>query len=370
MQCPTSLSSSNLCVLGNSSVVTGGHLPLTSFPRMTLPNGRERVQRLTYLAEVRNRLLRPLDPAYNSDQTPGFRSASHIRFSKIFFLNDVYFSPLSAVQLLFSTNSDPDDYNSTRSRYRAACSIDFVRAVMFYDSFVVRDSEGFGMGLMFYPFFATSGKGTSRSDVRQQKDSVRVRSCWGGMAAFDATIFQSSTPGNSSLSGLNVQFRGSNESFWEAAECCLLFADTEAQFGLPDYHNGTGVFINPYIRVAYTSTTWAWLPFFQRYERMFEYLQYIVSTIGYPEFNPRRNHEGGELVQERVWVSDTRLAENGSFELVTRTARPGGFCGQRRMFVMKENLEDANIKGMGKNWQKIPVPTGWWKWNLQQIVQD
>lgn len=71
--------------------------------------------------------------------------------------------------------------------------------------------------------------------------------------------------------------------------------------------------MNPFVRVAYTSTTWAWLPFFQRFERIFEYLQYIVSWIGYPEFNPRRTHERGVMVQEKVWVSDTRLAVNGSF---------------------------------------------------------
>lgn len=294
---------------GNSSVVRGAHLPLDSFPKVHLPNGKDRVQRLTYLSEVRNHLFGPLNPSFAGVDfnTTGFRSVLGMHFDKILFLNDVFFSPLDAVQLLFSTNS---------GKYRAACAVDFVRSVMFYDSFVVRDTEGYGMGLMFYPWFSTAGSATSRNDVRRETDAVRVRSCWGGMASFDAAVFQisdanfepSSQNANSSqaLSQSSsptpaVRFRGSNEPFWEAAECCLIFADIETQQGRPSLENGTGVVINPYIRVAYTKTTYEWLPFFQRFEHIFEYLQFIVSKIGYPEHNPRRLHEAGEMVEEVVW---------------------------------------------------------------------
>jgi hypothetical protein len=349
-----------------------------------LPNGEDRVQRITYLSEVRNRLLLPLDPSVTQENAnaTGFRSAVDMHFDKILFLNDVFFSPLDAVQLLFSTNS---------GEYRAACAVDFVRGVIFYDSFVVRDTEGYGIGLMVYPWFSAAGTATSRKDVRRGTDAVRVRSCWGGIASFDAAVFRTSdasleqssrntnnppVPSQSGSPTLALHFRGSNEAFWEAAECCLIFADIETQDGRPSLENGTGVVINPYIRVAYTKTTYAWLPFYQRFERIFEYLQFIVSKIGYPEHNPRRLHEAGEMVDDVVWLTAQQLhdskvshhpsskmvatpfeeASQAAFSFVHRQAAPGGFCGQRRMFVMKEDLESANTDGTGKNWENIRVP--------------
>ena len=344
---------------------------------MPLPNGQARVQRIEYLAEARNRLLRPLDPAYAGDETPGFQSIVDLPFDKILFLNDVFFSPLDAAQLLFSTND---------GAYRAACAIDFIHGVMFYDTFVVRDTEGYGMGVMFYPWFSTAGSRQSREDVRSEKDAVRVRSCWGGMAAFEASVFRpgpdptshQSLPSTPVATGRQsdvspvqsspavLQFRGSGEPFWEAAECCLIFADMELAHGAPNYTGDTGVFINPYIRVAYTQLTFNWLHFYRRFERSFEYLQSIVSWIGYPEYNPRRTHEPGAVLEEVAWeVPRANGAEDpdntrrkAHFSHVQRVARPGGFCGQRRMFVMKQDVEKANTAGAGKNWEKVPVPWG------------
>jgi hypothetical protein len=119
----------------------------------------------------------------------------------------------------------------------------------------------------------------------------------------------------------------------------------------------------------FAKTTYEWLPFYQRFEHIFEYLQFIVSKIGYPEHNPRRLHEPGEMVEEVVWsttqqrhdsrasghlpsnVVATPLEEASQpwFALLHRQAAPGGFCGQRRMFVMKEDIENANTDGGGKN---------------------
>jgi hypothetical protein len=52
-----------------------------------------------YLSEVRNHLLRPLDTpvARENNNAIGFRSAVDLHFDKILFLNDVFFSPLDAV---------------------------------------------------------------------------------------------------------------------------------------------------------------------------------------------------------------------------------------------------------------------------------
>jgi amino acid transporter len=70
------------------------------------------------------------------------------------------------------------------------------------------------------------------------------------MASFDAAVFRTSDANiepssqtvNSSQSlsessnpTLAVRFRGSNESFWEAAEYCLIFADIETHYGRPSW---------------------------------------------------------------------------------------------------------------------------------------
>lgn len=360
-------------MLGESSIVTGAHLPLSDFSKVRLPNGEERVQRITYLSEVRNQLLRPLDPVYAaSNTTNGFRSASHIHFDRILFLNDVYFNPVDALQLLFSTNG---------GNYRAACAADFIHGPLYYDTFATRDYDGYRNGLMLYPWFAPIGSSISRNDVRRQTDAVRVRSCWGGLAAFEASIFRPAREQKfhceSESSCSPLRFRGSNEPFWEAAECCLIFADIEAQHGRSDR-----IFVNPYVRVAYTKRNFDLIPFFRRFERFFEYMQYVNSKIAYPNINRRRTHEAGEWVDELVWQdalvgpakststlrgheysSDNNLttkaiAKTGHWSTVKRQANPGGFCGQRSMFVMKNNLEETNenIKEQGRNWDKIPVP--------------
>ncbi|WEW61701.1 hypothetical protein PRK78_007193 [Emydomyces testavorans] len=339
-------------LLCNSSIVTGDHLPLSQFPTVILPNGERRTKRIAYLAEVRNRALKPLDPSYSPRKnTNGFQSTS-AKFDKILFLNDVYFSPIDAAQLLFSTNAD----SSGRARYRAACAIDFTSIFKFYDTFVVRDTEGNHIGTPFFPWFSTAGKSESRRDVLDGKDAVRVRSCWGGMVAFDAHAFQRPSASFEGTHALSLRFRHEPEPFWEAAECCLLFADMEQQLGMPAPNHGSGVFINPYIRVAYSPTTWEWMRSFWRYERVFTNFQYIVNTVFYRSYNPRRLHNPGQLVKEKVWVTDTQKPQRGSFQMLERLAAPGGFCGQRAMFVMQKDVEAANSNGSGKNWEEIEAP--------------
>ncbi|EAS27831.3 uncharacterized protein CIMG_09035 [Coccidioides immitis RS] len=337
-------------LLCNSSIVTGDHIPLSQFPTVTLPNGEERTKRIAYLAEVRNRVLRPLDPSYNpGSDANGFRRTS-TKFDKVLFLNDVYFSPIDAVQLLFSTNADPGG----RARYRAACAVDFISPVKFYDTFVVRDAEGHSIGTPFFPWFSTAGEGQSREDVLAGKDSVPVRSCWGGMAAFDAKTFQ--RPQSSETLELLLPFRHDPEPFWEAAECCLIFADIEQHLGTPDPEKASGVFINPYIRAAYSRRTWEWLPFVRRYERIFNNFQRIGSAYGYPRYNPRRLHEPGQLVKQKVWVTDAQRPLKGSYQEFERLASAGGFCGERTMFVMQRDVAKANTNGGGKNWKEIQAP--------------
>lgn len=370
-----------LTAAGNSSIVSGAHVSLDTLPSIVLPSGEVRVKRLTYLTEVRNRLLRPLDDP-STDTNGDNVTFTSIRYDKILFLNDVYFDPVDALQLLFSTNLD---LVTSRTNYRAACAADFVRGAMFYDTFVVRDLEGYGMGLMFFPWFTGKGQAESRSDVLAEKDAVRVRSCWGGMAAFDASPFLRSdvrtgaavanrtavTPrGQKSALSPPLRFRHQTETYWEASECCLIHADlaTWADMSTND------IFLNPYVRVAYSATTWKWLSFFQRYERGFRMLQTLISIVGYPEYNPRRLEREGQVSRQWRWDFDrdeyngermrsTKPGEivgpgavDGQWKYTEEHATPGGFCGQRRLFVMVRNISAANRGATGRNWEKGPFP--------------
>jgi hypothetical protein len=183
-------------------------LDLLQLPHITTPSGDERVKRIVYLAEARNRALRPLDETSE-------------KFDRVLFLNDLAFDPLDALQLLFSTNLDPE--NDHKPRYRAACAVDFINPFKFYDTYATRDLEGYSMGLPFFPWFSNPGSGQSRKDVLAGKDAVPVRSCWGGMVAFDAQFFQ---PGETA--GPKVEVAGSSlparfralqdvDLFWDAS---------------------------------------------------------------------------------------------------------------------------------------------------------
>lgn len=316
---------------------------------------------------MRNTALRPLDPHYDpsgelSIREDGFQHAP-ITYDRILFINDVYFSPLSALHLLFSTNLDPA---TGRASYQAACAADFKGYAMFYDTFVVRDLEGFGMGLRFYPWFTPSGKAESRGDVLAGKDAVRVRSCWGGMVALDAAPFQ-----QPQLTGVVartlptdvIRFRHEPELFWEASECCLVHADMAARRPSAGTSGDTGIYLNPFIRVAYKPVTYAWIPFITRYERFFAILQYVYSRIFYPEYNPRREDRAGETVPRTVWQYDPPSpggrvnSTHGAFRETQVQATPGGFCGQKRLFVILD-IHNGTNKGGRKNWEKIAVPAG------------
>ncbi|KAF2813561.1 uncharacterized protein BDZ99DRAFT_507466 [Mytilinidion resinicola] len=369
----------------NTSIVASDHMNLNSFPTVTIPaTGEARTKRLLYLAEVRNRAILPLQSGPSittwAASHPIFNSAASTRFDRVLFLNDI-FKPVDAVQLLFSTNE---------GKYDAAFAIDFVAGITLYDTFVIQDTEGF----------------TSRNDVLSQTDAVRVRSCWSGMAAFDTTVFQpippptispaSQTSGQykqdpvsgdtkiSSLSLPGLTFHSITEPFFEESECCLLSADLEIRraaiyntlFPSSSPQSdarplSTGVFIKPYIRVAYSSATWAWLPTTRRYERAFQFLQYLISKILMPEYNYRRTHAAGTMVGECIWVPASLGAEErrgllrrwrgsnwmrGTLEVQRRVADVGGWCRRKRMFVMKGDLSEANQDGWGKNWEEVEPP--------------
>ena len=309
---------------------------------MTFNSGARQMKRIAMLAEVRNRAL---DPLYDLPQA----------FDKLLYVNDVIFDPIDAAQLLLSTNRG----TSGKANYLAACAIDFINPFKFYDTYASRDLEGYSMGVPFYPWFSSAGHARSRRDVLAESDAVRVKSCWGGMVAFDAQYFQgrktdsNGKPQNKTV----VRFRSSDETYWEASECCLIHADLAVAANRVSLDRDAGIYVNPYIRTAYDESTYAWLPYVRRPEYLFAYAQAFVNWIaGLPFSNPRRKHRPGQHVNQWVWddmatptQSVTTLAQ-GAWSNITRIAKPGGFCGLRQLAVMTN-------RPSGPRWTLLDVPS-------------
>ncbi|KAF2003117.1 glycosyltransferase family 69 protein [Amniculicola lignicola CBS 123094] len=350
----------------NSSIVYED-LDLATLPRITLPNGETRLRRIAFLAEVRNRALTPIDTA-------------GVAFDRILYINDVNFDPIDAAQLLLSTNVDA----SGRANYGAACAVDFINPFKFYDRFATRDIDGYNMGIPFYPWFTSAGSATSRSDVIAGTDAVRVRSCWGGMAAFEAKWFQDFTklndpsppPNNTQLATppaptdpnevlakTPLRFRVEQENFWEASECCLINADlTYLRTGhaLPA---DAGIYMNPYIRVAYSPTVLSWLSLTRRPERLYSLVHDILNhAVNFPNYNPRQGEEPGKKIREGVWKYDdparaflpnaTVADRQGQWVDEERVSHVGGFCGGRFLLVMNDDAKEGESK-----WGKILAPS-------------
>lgn len=434
-----------LTTTGNSSMLSE-HLPTQSLPHVTLPTGEKYVKRIAFLAEVRNRAMKPLE----DPESP----ASRVKFDKILYINDVVFKPADAANLLFSTNVD----DSGTAQYRAACAVDFKNPFKFYDTFATKDLEGHSIGLPFFPWFSQAGNEYSRKDVLNQKDAVRVRSCWGGMVAFDAKYFQadpsstvkiadqvsasthSSTPTSQAKSattvtdanlnwhwtatGIDVQvtsiptpeatqdgnmnwhwaatdqasdlipsptstdvhrdgnlnwnlataypgtsgefarsvahpqlpkrFRAELDPYWDSSECCLIHADIQEPRG-EDPSAPTGIYINPFVRVAYDTNTLSWLAFTRRFESLYPIVHRILNyCVGIPGYNPRRTEEAGQIVTDRVFVYDREQSNktgtvSGGFQDVERVALAGGFCGSRMLLALPDDSS-------GGSWFRTEAP--------------
>ncbi|KAL2064410.1 hypothetical protein VTL71DRAFT_4904 [Oculimacula yallundae] len=411
-----------------------------------LPGGERRVKRIAWLAALRNKVLEPLyHPSSSSSSSPGSQTQGNspqYKPTKVLFLNDVFFNPSSALRLLFGTKLHP---STGLTDYKAVCAADFVsRGWKYYDTFATRDTEGYGIGVPIFPWFVRDGEGVSRRDVLQGRDAVRVKSCWGGMVAFKGSYFwgpgegkgsevqahpklpDSSPPKRSSardaaavksvaaqngigIPNLPLSFRSEPEPFWDSSECCLIHADIMALPDLPsslsssssppavDPHD-TGIYLNPFVRTSYTSSTHQSIPLAQRFERLLSPIQRVLNYLAHmPVWNARRTEREGMKVGARVWVSRkggkggvggedvesvvgwaeggfegdvggggdnlTRIgkvkqkreekrigkrevlgkvqskeywAEQGFYVDYERTARRGGYCGVRQLLVMKE----------------------------------
>ncbi|KFY30751.1 hypothetical protein V493_01697 [Pseudogymnoascus sp. VKM F-4281 (FW-2241)] len=366
-------------------------IDLDSLPHITLSGGEQRTKRITFLAEVRNKALEPLNTL---DKT----------FDKVLFINDVFFSAADAARILWGTNVNAHGV----AEYKAACAMDFVNSWKYYDTFATRDFEGYSMGLPIYPWFSSEGNAVSRKDVLAGSDAVRVKSCWGGMVAFDARYLQHNISSTTKASATReevkdltarkveppqvpIRFRSEPEPFWDSSECCLIHADIMAAtpFQAPSKEvnktYGDGIFVNPHVRVTYDASTRNYLWLAQRFERLFRGPQSIINGIAkLPRYNYRRAEAEGDIVDDREWIPQTASGtrrevggdsscqvsemassrvkrgtpgggkgkvywdKKGHYVDVKREATRGGYCGVRSLLVLKES------KGEGEgNWDTM-----------------
>ncbi|KAG9246782.1 cryptococcal mannosyltransferase 1-domain-containing protein [Calycina marina] len=347
-------------------------IKLTIIPHTTLPSGEERIKRIAFLAEVRNKAIEPLSKA----EKP---------YDKLLFINDVVFDPRDATRLLWGTNVNKNG----KADYKAACGTDFITSWKYYDTYATRDAEGFSIGIPIFPWFANAGThAQSRRDVLAGRDAVGVKSCWGGIVAFDGRYFQQPakqsavTPGTSTLP---LRFRSEPDPLWDASECCLIHADILALPAFPGQTFGGsegGVYMNPYVRVAYNEMTFRFIPFAKRFERLFALPQDVIGRLAkLPRLNYRRGEKEGEKVRDRVWVVNKKVekekgwkemlriggratggvgglqgratlgagatkskeywAQEGHYEDIERTAERGGYCGVRQLLVLKKEGDET-----------------------------
>lgn len=65
--------------------------------------------------------------------------------------------------------------------YGAACSLDFAKPPLYYDTFALRDIEGHEHVMQTWPYFRAR---TSRNALVRNMDAVPVTSCWNGIGTF------------------------------------------------------------------------------------------------------------------------------------------------------------------------------------------
>lgn len=340
------------------SIVSDPGRPLyDAFPHATMPDGTRVLKRLAYLSEIRNRAFRPLDKLTDGDMV----------FDKVLFLSDALFDPLDAANLLFNTNTD----ETGRARYLSACALDYNQSpLLFYDLYAQRDAEGFSNGVPIFPYFSAAGSGASRRAMLAQKDAVPVRSCWGGMVAAQAAHFQNlasevpsekwyepgfhvvdpESPRNVTAP---VRFRYEPEVFFDACECCLLQADlAEVASSSGDPEADTGIYVNPYVRVAYSRRILEMIPLVKRFERLLAPVQRVLNPlVELPTHNPHREVAQGEPFLEEIYNRD------GEWEVVERVGRSGMFCGVREMQTVVGGRREEGERGEGLvNWVSWEVP--------------
>jgi len=79
--------------------------------------------------------------------------------------------------------------NTNDGIYAAACSLDFSKPPLYYDTFALRDSEGHEHVMQTWPFFRSA----QSREALKRFSPVPVASCWNGMGTWRLTDFCSGT---------------------------------------------------------------------------------------------------------------------------------------------------------------------------------
>jgi hypothetical protein len=128
----------------------------SGFESFGVNRGDYALRRIHYLAQLRNKVFEPLEEMARKGE----------KFDRILFLNDVVYSADDILNLLQTRDG----------KYAAACSLDFESPPAFYDTFALRDHDGYPAMMQTWPFF--------RSEASRQaviaNGPVPVRSCWNG----------------------------------------------------------------------------------------------------------------------------------------------------------------------------------------------
>ncbi|KAK4240508.1 glycosyltransferase [Achaetomium macrosporum] len=182
---------------------------------IAIPGGGMAPRRIPYLSRLRNLSLQPLLELAENGTT----------FDHVLFLGDVVFTVSDIIALLQTNNG----------HYAAACSLDFSKPPLFYDTFALRDARGHEHASQTWPYF----RAPESREAMLHGQPVPVTSCWNGIVAMPSSAF----------TGINgLRFRGIPDSLaashLEGSECCLIHADNPAS-------RTRGVFVNPTVRVGY-----------------------------------------------------------------------------------------------------------------------
>jgi hypothetical protein len=259
-------------------------------------DGEMYMRRIPFLATVRNHVFEPLERL----------TAEGEHFDTILFLNDVVFTPADVLRLL-DTNG---------GHYAAACSIDFKKPPLFYDTFALRDTSGHEAVMQTWPYFRSHA---SRR-AAEKALPVPVASCWNGMGEFAlleclvlAHPCAVAMPIEPFVASPPLRFRGIPDSLAsshvEASECCLIHADNPLS-------TTKGVFLNPNVKVGYNGSSYdalhspdTMLSLFQIFRSMWWNRFMRLTTT--PLFKE-------QIVRMRLrkWIAETKSWERGDFCLV------------------------------------------------------
>ncbi|WRT63900.1 uncharacterized protein IL334_000826 [Kwoniella shivajii] len=246
-----------------------------SWPYNTSP------ERIGYLANARNKALEPIQSP-SSD----VRLSDHQAFTKLIFLNDVFYTWKSIVRLL-------DTHIDGKDEYDQVCAMDFGTSGL-YDTWASRDICGTPLR-PFWPYV----KDEITIDKVRNEESFEVSSCWNGAVVFKAGPFlyqpsketkeklkdEASEPINEDVDTegdrrffkrgwkmvddttypnsvfspsltLPIQFRTSNISACDHSECFLIGYDLHRLYDTVD--RPPRIYMNPTVMLAYEKNWYFW----------------------------------------------------------------------------------------------------------------